>query len=226
MLAWACLPGEYQTNNICCPMCDKGRFVKAHCTLESSSSTCVLCAPSTYMDHANGLTECFRCKECDLGAGLVAKVTCTITSNTICECTTGQFCLNEDCDLCHDHLRCPPGQYVKKPGTPRMDTVCEKCPPGHYSKENNSAECSPWTKCQESGLIPYREGTSTTDSECKDKRSHVPIAVAIFPLSVIVLVILLYYFILKRNKEEIGPESTPVQEKGDVGSERLCEEGT
>ncbi|XP_040275460.1 tumor necrosis factor receptor superfamily member 14 [Bufo bufo] len=167
------------------------------------------------------------------GLALVAKVNCTITSNTVCKCTTGQFCLKEDCDLCHDHIRCPPGQYVKKPGTPRMDTVCEKCPPGHYSNESNSAECSPWTKCQESGRILYRKGTSTTDSECKDKRSHVPIAVAIFSLSVIVLVILLYFFFLKRNNEKnrnmVRPHSVypfPVQEKGPevVGSER--EEGT
>ncbi|KAM3920930.1 tumor necrosis factor receptor superfamily member 14 isoform 2-T4 [Leptodactylus fuscus] len=145
-LTLACLPREYESNNLCCPMCDKGSFVKAHCTPQIGSSVCVLCAENTYTDQPNGLTECFRCKECDLGAGLIVKEKCTTISNTVCECKAGHFCLSPDCDLCQEHTQCHPGQYVKKNGTWKTDTVCENCSPGHYSDKDNSLHCLPWTK--------------------------------------------------------------------------------
>ncbi|KAG8569078.1 hypothetical protein GDO81_014253 [Engystomops pustulosus] len=125
-------------------MCDKGSFVKAHCNAEFTSSVCVICADDTYMDHPNGLTECFRCRDCDSGSNLVVKEKCTSSSNTICECKAGHFCQNEDCDFCQQYKSCQPGEYVKAPGTKRTDTVCEKCPPRHFSNESNAKECFPW----------------------------------------------------------------------------------
>ncbi|XP_075695783.1 tumor necrosis factor receptor superfamily member 14 isoform X3 [Rhinoderma darwinii] len=140
-LTLSCLPGEYQMNNFCCPKCDKGSFVKAHCTSESSSSVCVICADNLYIDLPNGLTECFRCKECD-------------------------------------------------PGTPQTDAVCEECPPRHFSNGSNSDECLPWKKCSEMGMVLYKEGTSITDSICKEKRSRILIGVAFLPPVVVVILAL------------------------------------
>ncbi|XP_075695781.1 tumor necrosis factor receptor superfamily member 14 isoform X2 [Rhinoderma darwinii] len=189
-LTLSCLPGEYQMNNFCCPKCDKGSFVKAHCTSESSSSVCVICADNLYIDLPNGLTECFRCKECDPGANLAVKEKCTSSKNTVCECKAGHFCPHQDCDICQDHTQCPPGQFVRKSGTPQTDAVCEECPPRHFSNGSNSDECLPWKKCSEMGMVLYKEGTSITDSICKEKRSRILIGVAFLPPVVVVILAL------------------------------------
>ncbi|XP_073513020.1 tumor necrosis factor receptor superfamily member 14 [Phyllobates terribilis] len=186
----ACLPREYIINNVCCPMCDKGSFVKFHCTKELSSSVCVICAETTYMDHPNGLTECFRCKDCDGGANLIVKQKCTESSNTVCECSAGHFCVNPDCDICQEHKLCQLGQYIKKPGTPVKDTECEICPEGHYSDRMNATQCSPWKKCEELGQILDKEGNLTADSICKEKRSHIAAGIALAHVSLLLAVIM------------------------------------
>ncbi|XP_066461676.1 tumor necrosis factor receptor superfamily member 5-like [Eleutherodactylus coqui] len=189
-LALECPPGEYKNNGICCPMCDKGSFVGAHCASELSSSRCVICRDNTYMDQPNGYTSCFRCKDCDFGAGLKVKERCTTTSNTVCECQVGHLCLNQECDLCREHTQCHPGQYVKKPGTGRTDTVCENCPPGHFSNETNSSACFPWTRCSELGFVDFKEGNSTTDALCKEKRGHLWIFLALLSTGMVVIIVL------------------------------------
>ncbi|XP_073441481.1 tumor necrosis factor receptor superfamily member 14 isoform X3 [Dendrobates tinctorius] len=203
----ACLPREYKINNICCPMCDKGSFVKAHCTKELSSSVCVICADTTYMDHPNGLTECFRCKECDSGVNLIETQKCTESSNTVCECSAGHFCVSPECDICQEHTQCQPGQYVKKPGDPVKDTECDICTEGHYSDTNNAPECSLWTKCMELGQILYKEGSATADSICKEKRSHI-VAVSAFvfvvfvPLLAAITYVVKYFCISKQGVQQ------------------------
>nr|DBA16351.1 TPA: hypothetical protein GDO54_003751 [Pyxicephalus adspersus] len=147
-VAEICPRGEYQINDVCCPMCPKGTVVKIHCTLQSSSSVCIPCVDGTYMDHPNGVTKCLKCRECDTGAGLLEINKCTYTSDTQCECKPGYYCAGEgsSCDLCIPQTTCNPGQYIKKQGTSRADNVCEKCPDGHYSSGNMSKACTPWTK--------------------------------------------------------------------------------
>ncbi|XP_075183678.1 tumor necrosis factor receptor superfamily member 14-like isoform X2 [Anomaloglossus baeobatrachus] len=197
----ACPPREYEVNGICCPMCDKGSFVKAHCTRELSSSVCVLCADATYTAHPNGLAECLLCKKCDRGANLIVKQECTSSSNTICGCSEGHFCMTTDCDMCQEHKVCQPGEHIKEPGSPKTDTVCEKCPLGYFSNHTNSAKCSPWKECK-SGYILDKEGTSTTDSTCKEKRSHYfIIAAAAFVSTVHVMMMMIVYTVnLYRNR--------------------------
>ncbi|XP_073513022.1 tumor necrosis factor receptor superfamily member 14-like isoform X2 [Phyllobates terribilis] len=134
----ACLPKEYKISNVCCPMCDKGFFMKANCIKELISSVCIICAEMS-KNHPNGLTECFRCKDC--------------------------------------------GALV-------TDTECEKCPEGHYSDRNNAAECSPLKKCEELGQILDKEGNSTADSICKEKRSHIGAGLALAHVSLLLAVII------------------------------------
>ncbi|CAJ0919595.1 unnamed protein product [Ranitomeya imitator] len=177
-----------------------GSFVKSHCTKELSSSVCVICADTTYMDHPNGLTECFRCKECDIGADLVVKQKCTESSNTVCECSAGHFCEKPECDICQVYTECQPGHYVKKPGTPVTNTECDECPKGHYSDRNNAAQCSPWTKCEELGQILYKEGNSTADSICKEKRSHIGLAVILLPLLAVIIYVLVTCFSIGKQE--------------------------
>ncbi|CAN2388237.1 Tumor necrosis factor receptor superfamily member [Pristimantis euphronides] len=163
-------------------MCDRGSFVKNHCTSNSTSSVCVICEENTYIDHPNGHDKCFRCKDCDTWVGLIVKYQCTSTSNTVCECKADHFCQDIDCDYCDKHTQCPPGQYVRKPGTVKTDTVCANCPQGQFSNETDSVLCFPWTTCSSLGLVLYKEGTSSSDSLCKEGRSHIPIVLAVlFP---------------------------------------------
>ncbi|XP_073513021.1 tumor necrosis factor receptor superfamily member 14-like isoform X1 [Phyllobates terribilis] len=183
----ACLPKEYKISNVCCPMCDKGFFMKANCIKELISSVCIICAEMS-KNHPNGLTECFRCKDC--GANFIVKQNCTESSNTVCECSADHFCVNPDCYICQDYTQCQPGQYVKKPGALVTDTECEKCPEGHYSDRNNAAECSPLKKCEELGQILDKEGNSTADSICKEKRSHIGAGLALAHVSLLLAVII------------------------------------
>ncbi|KAM4016474.1 uncharacterized protein ACNLHF_002781 isoform 1-T1 [Anomaloglossus baeobatrachus] len=231
----ACLPREYEFNGTCCPMCDidslvtglmpqdwriadvvpifkKVSFVKAHCTRELIS-VCVICTNTTYMDHPNGLQECFQCKECDREVTLLVK-RCVVSSKTICGCSAGYFCLSKDCDICLEHKECQPGEYIKEPGTLETDTVCEKCPLGNFSNRENSTQCSPWKDCLESGYILDKEGNSTTDSTCKEKRSHIAaIAAAAFGSTILAVIILLF-----AGRNRIGKPG-PVQRSGPaVGS--------
>ncbi|XP_063799164.1 tumor necrosis factor receptor superfamily member 14 [Pseudophryne corroboree] len=212
-----CNPGEYAISNVCCPMCPPGQVVSVHCTVSTSSTVCIPCVAGTYMDHPNGLTECFRCKECDTGAGLQVKTKCTYTSDTVCECSTGYFCLGEDseCDLCQQHTRCEPGQFVKAPGTRRTNTVCEDCPSGHFSNESMSVTCTQWTKCTFLGL--QKPGTTKSDSTCK--RSDMRILVV---FSCIIIASLMLFTLIKCKQGKQGEEQSPpnaasnkpVQEEG------------
>ncbi|XP_069802512.1 tumor necrosis factor receptor superfamily member 14 isoform X2 [Dendropsophus ebraccatus] len=198
--ALTCLPREYTFNNVCCPMCDKGSFVKTHCISSSSSSVCVICADNTYMDHPNGLTACFRCKECDAGSGQIIKERCTTTSDTKCECKPGYFCMTQDCDLCQLHTPCPPGQYIKEPGTGWSDTVCAECQPRHYSNRSNSVQCFPWKKCSDSGLVHHKDGNSTADSTCIERRGRPGIAISFVLWSLVIAVGFAIKYYLKQMK--------------------------
>ncbi|XP_066461679.1 tumor necrosis factor receptor superfamily member 5-like [Eleutherodactylus coqui] len=223
-----CLPREYKHNGICCPMCKRGFFVTAHCTPEFSSSRCIICVNKTYTDQPNCYTNCTRCKHCHFGAGLNIKERCTTTSNTVCECQVGHLCLNQECDLCQEHTQCKPGQYVKKPGTGRTDTVCENCPPGHFSNETNSSACFPWSKCSELCLIEFKEGNSTTDALCKEKRGHLWIFLALLSPGIVAIIVLCntFYKPVKIQKEDEYPFSEEEQERGKAGIENGHLEGT
>ncbi|NWX19500.1 TNR14 factor, partial [Aegotheles bennettii] len=140
-----CGPGEYPTGAKCCPMCPSGSRVFKHCTA-NSSTTCIPCVGDTYTDHPNGLEYCRKCKLCDRGANLMAKVACTYTKNTVCGCLPGYFCsysVNEDCEVCQRYTVCLPGFMVKEKGTDNTDNVCEACPPGTYSTASMSESCTP-----------------------------------------------------------------------------------
>ncbi|XP_054857703.1 tumor necrosis factor receptor superfamily member 14 [Eublepharis macularius] len=216
----ACLDGEYEIDNECCPMCSPGDRVFKHCT-SSSSTSCRPCTEGTYTDHPHGLTRCFPCRICDSGSNLVIKERCTYTKNTVCTCASGYYCTHfthEDCDSCQKHTISQPGYMVTKAGTETTDTQYVPCPPGTFSTEEMSFSCKPWTNCSESGKTEEEAGTATSDVVCKktqtddNKPSHSNLAAIIIPsllLPSLALILVFFYWRRKRKHEKKPADKKP-----------------
>ncbi|XP_075047802.1 tumor necrosis factor receptor superfamily member 14-like [Mixophyes fleayi] len=218
-IVFCCNPGEYYINDVCCPMCPPGNVVSVHCTTAISSTSCVPCIEGTYMDHPNGETKCLRCRDCDIGAGLVVKSKCTYTSDAVCQCTDGYFCSADDtlqCDLCQQYRTCEPGQYIKALGTMRTDTVCEDCPPGHFSNKSMSSSCTPWTECS----VVKKPGSSTSDPIC-GRRSRLSLIGSV----IVCIVVAMYVIVLAREKEKME-EIKKHRNNGSINSPPVQEQGT
>ncbi|XP_077314171.1 tumor necrosis factor receptor superfamily member 14-like [Lithobates pipiens] len=221
-LAAKCPPGEYEINDLCCPMCHIGTVVKTHCTSASSSNVCIPCVKGTYMDHPNGVTKCRKCTECDTGGGLLEIKECSYTSNAVCDCKPGYYCSEKgSCDLCQPHSICKAGQYIKVHGTSKTDNVCEACPPGQFSTANMSNACTAWTKCIKQGRQESSQGTSTSDSVCVDGRSYYLTIVSVVFFSITSLFLYRHVCIKERTTERNNvheqqdePSKQPEQEKG------------
>uniref|UniRef100_A0A6Q2WZ80 TNFR-Cys domain-containing protein n=1 Tax=Esox lucius TaxID=8010 RepID=A0A6Q2WZ80_ESOLU len=143
-LSAACGPTEYRIGCECCPMCSPGNRVNKHCT-EYTSTSCVPCIGSTYLDEPNGLTACTPCTHCDPGFGLRVKHPCRPSSDTVCEPLEGFYCTDPTVDGCKSaqrHSRCKPGQYIRQNGTTSKDTVCVDCTGDTYS-DGSFTSCQP-----------------------------------------------------------------------------------
>ncbi|XP_016322326.1 tumor necrosis factor receptor superfamily member 5-like isoform X3 [Sinocyclocheilus anshuiensis] len=173
----ACARAEYEIHGECCPMCAPGNHVYWHCTVDTST-TCIPCPASTYIDEPNGLDKCFPCSVCDAGLGLRIKKTCTRSADTICEPLEGFYCTERkkySCRFAVKHSECYPGQYVKQTGTAFTDTVCGNCMEGTYSNGSFTA-CRPHSNCEIKGLKEIKPGTISSDVECG---KSVPIAIIV-----------------------------------------------
>ncbi|XP_036435351.1 tumor necrosis factor receptor superfamily member 14-like [Colossoma macropomum] len=220
--AWA----EYEIGGECCPMCSPGNRVYRHCT-QDTSTTCVPCLPSTFLDAPNGLIKCFSCAVCDPGQGLRVNTACTQSSNTVCEPVDGYYCTDQysgSCRRADKHINCSPGQYIKQKGTASKDTECAECPDGTFS--NGSLQiCQPHSKCEDLGLTEIKPGTRSSDAECGNKTPAALIAgiiVSVLIVAVAAAVIVLVKIKCKtfscRDWFEIQPaeknHTTPVEETG------------
>ncbi|KAJ0064912.1 hypothetical protein NL108_017538 [Boleophthalmus pectinirostris] len=172
-----CHRAEYLIGEECCPMCPVGTRVNKHCT-EFRSTSCLPCDSGTYMDEPTGRTECLRCRMCAAGSGLRVKVSCSSTSNSVCEPEDGFFCVGSsdegNCEASQKHSLCSPGEFIQKPGSSSTDTVCSPCPPDSFSNGTLSS-CRPHTRCEEKNKITVKEGTSQSDAECGEKDSTVAV---------------------------------------------------
>ncbi|KAL7884754.1 hypothetical protein AOLI_G00075240 [Acnodon oligacanthus] len=168
----SCARAEYEIDGECCPMCAPGNHVFRHCTVDTST-TCVSCHDSTFIDAPNGLIDCFSCTVCDPGQGLRVKIPCTRSSDTVCEPLDGCYCTEEhrgSCIQAVKHTNCSTGQYIKQKGTAFKDTECAECSDGTFS--NGSLQiCQPHSKCEELGLKEIKAGTLSYDAECGNKTS-------------------------------------------------------
>uniref|UniRef100_A0A8C9V9J6 TNFR-Cys domain-containing protein n=1 Tax=Scleropages formosus TaxID=113540 RepID=A0A8C9V9J6_SCLFO len=114
----ACGSAEYKTGAECCPMCAPGRSAVSHCT-EYTSTSCVPCVGSTFIDKPNGLTKCTPCMACDHGLGVKTVKECTASSDTVCGVLEGNYCIDPykgGCRAAQKHTTCKPGHFIKHPG--------------------------------------------------------------------------------------------------------------
>ncbi|CAB1330239.1 unnamed protein product, partial [Coregonus sp. 'balchen'] len=125
-LSIACGRAEYRIVDECCPMCSPGNRVHKHCT-EFTSTSCVPCSDSTFLDEPNGLTACIQCTNCDPGFGLKVKQPCRPSSDTVCGTLEGFYCLDPTKDdgsltSCQPHTEC---EFLEiEAGTPWSDSEC------------------------------------------------------------------------------------------------------
>ncbi|XP_036435033.1 tumor necrosis factor receptor superfamily member 14-like isoform X2 [Colossoma macropomum] len=165
-----CARAEYEIDGECCPMCAPGNHVYRHCT-EDTSTACVPCYHSTFIDAPNGLIDCFSCAVCDPGQGLRVKTPCTRSSDTVCEPLDGYYCTDQhrgSCILAQKHTNCSPGQYIKHKGTAFKDTECAECSDGTFSN-GSLLFCQQHSKCEDLGLTEINAGTNSSDAECESK---------------------------------------------------------
>ncbi|KAK6308513.1 hypothetical protein J4Q44_G00217840 [Coregonus suidteri] len=154
-------------------MCSPGNRVHEHCT-EFTSTSCVSCIDSTFLDEPNGLMKCAPCSSCDSGLGLRVKQPCKPESDDFCGPLEGFFCLlsNKDgCRIAQKHSSCKPGQYIRHTGTTSTDTVCSDCTDDTYSDGSLTA-CQSHTGCESLGLQEIKPGSPWSDSECGPQLSH------------------------------------------------------
>ncbi|XP_051982894.1 tumor necrosis factor receptor superfamily member 5-like isoform X2 [Xyrauchen texanus] len=192
----ACAPAEYDINGNCCSMCAPGNSVYWDCT-EDTSTTCVPCPESTYIDEPNYIMKCFNCTVCDENVGLRVQKACTRTADTVCEPHEGFYCINQNKDSCTfamKHSKCNPGQYIKQTGTALKDTVCADCTDGTYSN-GSLTFCQPHSKCETEGSEEIKPGTKSSDAECGKSTPVGLIVGVIFAFIVIVLIVVAVGFL-------------------------------
>uniref|UniRef100_A0A3B4DEE0 TNFR-Cys domain-containing protein n=1 Tax=Pygocentrus nattereri TaxID=42514 RepID=A0A3B4DEE0_PYGNA len=214
-----CSPGQYINLRVDC--CVSGQHVYKHCSGDSST-TCVQCSQSTYIDFPNNFISCISCTLCDEGIGLRTKQECQSSADTLCEPLLGYYCIEthgKNCRKARQHSTCLPGQYINKTGTAFTDTVCKDCSKGSYS-DGSFTVCKPHRKCESEGQITTTPGTKSSDSECTDKRSHFLSLVAISLPALVMLGLALWVLYLSkkrihRQENEIDLPSTPAQSDKD-----------
>ncbi|CAL8280068.1 unnamed protein product [Boreogadus saida] len=162
-----CRSGEYEpAPGMCCPLCDKGSVVLRDCTDESSTN-CRPCESATYMDAANGRSQCMSCRPCVAEQGLGTQRECSRVRDSACSVLDGFYCQasNQEsgCSLAEMHTRCTAGQTAAEPGTRTADTVCDDCATGFYSPDGTN--CTAWNICVD-GEVELHEGSRTKDVLC------------------------------------------------------------
>ncbi|XP_076120812.1 tumor necrosis factor receptor superfamily member 5-like isoform X2 [Alosa pseudoharengus] len=181
----ACGRAEYLAGEWCCPMCGPGHYVLRHCNYHE-------------------ITVCKPCTVYDSTAGLRVKRACSSTSDTLCEPLESHYCTDPIKDGCRgavEHTKCSPGQYIKQPGTSSSDTVCGDCVGDTYS-DGSFTSCRPHTQCELLRLDVLRKGSTSSDTECGERKNTVAIVVSVVAGIVLICGVLVGLFILKRKRGE------------------------
>lgn len=155
--------------NLCCNKCPPGQRLKKECT-ETSETVCEPCQPEQFMESWNYARNCFSCIKCKESKGLQFTQKCTSTTNSICACMPGRFCLMAikglSCQECTRYKNCKVGYGVLVKGTANSDVTCKPCPEGTFSDTVSYTDvCKPHTDCDERDVI--RKGNAFSDTECK-----------------------------------------------------------
>ncbi|XP_075881773.1 uncharacterized protein LOC142887799 isoform X1 [Nelusetta ayraudi] len=119
---------QYLDGNICCMNCPPGQRVTSACTAEGSMGGCQECEYGTFMEHSNGLKQCFRCTQCR--SDQYAVVACVPGHDTKCECKAGSFCSPEEpCEVCRKCSSCGEDEELVRNCTPTSNSDCKKVLP-------------------------------------------------------------------------------------------------
>ncbi|XP_042344801.1 hematopoietic death receptor [Plectropomus leopardus] len=123
---------EYSNGNICCLNCPAGTHMTSPCPGEGQKGTCEECDFGTYMEHSNGLKQCFKCTQCRSDQEVVRP--CTHTQDAECQCKVGKFCVHDDpCEVCKKCSRCEQDEEVVRNCTATTNTQCKKKQPDSVS---------------------------------------------------------------------------------------------
>ncbi|XP_056890077.1 hematopoietic death receptor isoform X1 [Takifugu flavidus] len=116
---------EYRSGGICCLTCPAGTYVTSPCRTSGQQGVCQECDDGTYMEHTNGLSQCFRCTQCRPDQEVLKQ--CAHTHNTECRCRPGRFCdPDQACELCKRCSRCGQDEETVRNCTPTANTECKK----------------------------------------------------------------------------------------------------
>ena len=163
-------PNSAQSACVSCGTCEVGHGLLEPCVSGGNDTQCSRCEPGHFS--VGGLNECKACPQkhfsttdgsacqsctpCPVGWGV--NLTCTISSDTVCEKCAGklQFSTGGDssCEKCGAHTEPTDGRAACVPclaGFYRnadMD-VCEICPKGSYCNSTSIQECKEGQYCDE-----------------------------------------------------------------------------
>ncbi|XP_066539198.1 tumor necrosis factor receptor superfamily member 1B [Hoplias malabaricus] len=82
----------------CCKKCQPGEFMLQRCS-EKDETQCKPCGTDYYIDYYNVERSCEMCSRCTK-MNMIKIKECTSKSNTVCGCSNGYKCNNEQCDEC------------------------------------------------------------------------------------------------------------------------------
>uniref|UniRef100_A0A3B4Z704 Tumor necrosis factor receptor superfamily member 5-like n=1 Tax=Seriola lalandi dorsalis TaxID=1841481 RepID=A0A3B4Z704_SERLL len=162
-----CSNNTYYKDGKCCDRCSAGTYVQADCD-GSKPTKCAKCEHGRYTATKNHLNKCQICSVCSSHNKQKKAYSCTATQNTVCDCETGFYCSNVQCDHCLPLTKCIEGEGVKLPAGRTNDTICAPCEKGTYSNKTDFfSTCEKHTRCEDLGRELKSEGTSTKNAVCR-----------------------------------------------------------
>uniref|UniRef100_UPI00398E9CB8 tumor necrosis factor receptor superfamily member 5-like n=1 Tax=Pristiophorus japonicus TaxID=55135 RepID=UPI00398E9CB8 len=156
----SCSEKEYKHDGVCCPMCHPGQRVLKHCEKDLGTA-CNLCEDASYQNSFNGDENCIPCSDCR--EGMYSIVTCTLKSDTICDCSEGYHCENitsKGCNKCTKHSTCKPRELQIGKGAYRRDTECQPRPRGHNLSKKAPTIPPERTNDDENGQTGHTPGSA------------------------------------------------------------------
>ncbi|XP_038567059.1 tumor necrosis factor receptor superfamily member 5 [Micropterus salmoides] len=198
----------------CCDQCHAGSYMVAECS-GTTKTKCAECGRKGYTATKNHLSNCRQCKICSPTNNQRTVKDCTTKEDTVCECVTGFYCSNVDCDHCLQVKDCPMGEGVKMKATRTNNTVCALCIEGTYSNVTDfNSPCQTHTRCEDIGRVLKTPGTRTSDAICGNFKSHCHWMLPASLWSGLVLTALIVFGLIcwraKRKSDKAARSSPPV----------------
>ncbi|XP_060905286.1 tumor necrosis factor receptor superfamily member 5 isoform X1 [Labrus mixtus] len=157
---------KYLKDERCCDKCPAGSYVRAECD-NTKKTECGECGRGFFTATKNYMFKCLACRNCSLEKNRRKVKDCDAHEDTVCECETGFFCKNDQCDHCQKVKTCGLGQGVKAKATRTNDTMCADCEKGTFSNVTDfHSACQTHTRCEDLGRVLKTLGTPKADAIC------------------------------------------------------------